>query len=186
MSGVDGNPEEVMLRKFFQGKLEWVQGSEQTDELVRDEAALCLSVKDSASVNQDNEHLKSEKAEKESDHTEGEEDVYTLNLEDIYDTVDENCSYNSIIQNRPPAPLPRPDPGAEPEKPMIFRGSEQSLFPPVHQSTDFIKLLCTALRCTQTTNTLLLFFFFFLQFFQIKVSLMEVQQQEWVVLQVKT
>lgn len=143
MSGVDENPEEVMLRKFFQGKLEWVQGSElteQTEELACDEAALCLSVKESASVNQDNEHLKSEKAEKESDHTEGEEDVYTLNLEDIYDTVDESCSYNSIIQNRPPAPLPRPDPGAEPEKPMIFRGGEQSLFPPVHQSTDFRKL----------------------------------------------
>lgn len=183
MSGVDENPEEVMLRKFFQGKLEWVQGSElteQTDELARDEAALCLSVKESASVNQDNEHLKSEKAEKESDHTEGEEDVYTLNMEDIYDTVDENCSYNSVIQNRPPAPLPRPDPGAEPEKPMIFRGSEQSLFPPVHQSTDFIKLLNT-----QRTKTCFKIYFF-LQFFRIKVSLMEVQQQEWVVLQVKT
>lgn len=134
MSGGDENPEEVILRKFFQGKPERVRGSElaeQTDELVRDEAALCLSGKEPASVNQDNEHLKSEKAEKESDHIEEEEDVYSLNLEDIYDTVDENCSYNTIIQNRPPAPLPRPEPGSEPEKPMIFRGSERPLFPPV-------------------------------------------------------
>lgn len=53
---------------------------------------------------------------------EEEEDPYNLTLEDIYDTVDETCAFNPIIQNRPPAPLPRPQPGAEPETPMIFRG----------------------------------------------------------------
>lgn len=53
---------------------------------------------------------------------EEEEDPYNITLEDIYDTVDENCTFNPVIQNRPPAPLPRPQPGSEREMPMIFRG----------------------------------------------------------------
>lgn len=59
---------------------------------------------------------------------EEEEDPYDLTLEDIYDTVDESA-FNPIIQNRPPAPLPRPQPGSERETPMIFRGCARSSFP---------------------------------------------------------
>ncbi|XP_041803883.1 phosphoinositide 3-kinase adapter protein 1 isoform X2 [Chelmon rostratus] len=96
MSAVDENPEEVMLRKFFQAKPH-------------------------ASVNQDNnDYLKSEEAEKDDhndlDQTEEEEDPYKLIPEDIYDTVDANSTYNPVILNRPPAPIPRPELESEPEK----------------------------------------------------------------------
>lgn len=64
---------------------------------------------------------------------EEEEDPYNISLEDIYDTVDENCTFNPVIQNRPPAPLPRPQPGSEREMPMIFRGcADASYHPFVH------------------------------------------------------
>ncbi|XP_051231942.1 phosphoinositide 3-kinase adapter protein 1 isoform X2 [Dicentrarchus labrax] len=100
MTVVDQNPEEAMLRKFFQAKPQ-------------------------ASLNPDNEYFKSEEAEKE-DHTdldliEEEEDPYNLCPEDIYDTVDANSTYNPVILNRPPAPIPRPETEPEPEKPMISR-----------------------------------------------------------------
>lgn len=109
--------------------------------------ASCPSAKPHGRVNQDNnEHLKSERAEKDDhndfDQIEEEEDPYHLNPEDIYDTVDGNSTYNPVILNRPPAPLPRPDP--ESEKPVIFTGIEQSLFLSLKCSlyaTDFIKLL---------------------------------------------
>lgn len=108
-------------------------------------AASCPSAKPHGSVN-DDEHLKSERAEKDDhndlDQIEEEEDPYHLNPEDIYDTVDPNSTYNPVILNRPPAPFPRPDP--ESEKPMIFTGIEQSLFLSLKCSlytTDFIKLL---------------------------------------------
>lgn len=91
--------------------------------------ASCPSAKPHGSVNQDNnEHLKSERAEKDDhndfDQIEEEEDPYHLNPEDIYDTVDGNSTYNPVILNRPPAPLPRPDP--ESEKPVIFTGKAAS------------------------------------------------------------
>lgn len=101
MSAVDENPEEAMLRKFFQAKPH-------------------------ASSNQDNnEYLKNEEAEKSYDHNdldqiEEEEDPYDLCPEDIYDTVDANSTYNPVIMNRPPAPIPRPEAEAEPEKPMTY------------------------------------------------------------------
>uniref|UniRef100_UPI0037E83035 phosphoinositide 3-kinase adapter protein 1 n=1 Tax=Semicossyphus pulcher TaxID=241346 RepID=UPI0037E83035 len=97
MAAVDENPEEALLRKFFQAKPH-------------------------ASVSQDNEELKSEEEGKD-DHNdlhqiEEEEDPYNLCPEDIYDTVDANSTYNSGILNRPPAPIPRPE--SEPEKPMTY------------------------------------------------------------------
>ncbi|XP_076598402.1 phosphoinositide 3-kinase adapter protein 1 [Chaetodon auriga] len=99
MSAVDENPEEVMLRKFFQAKPH-------------------------ASVNQDNnKHHQSEKAEKDHndvDQAEEEEDPYKLSPEDIYDTVDANSTYNPLILNRPPAPIPRPESEPEPEKSMTY------------------------------------------------------------------
>ncbi|XP_042358233.1 phosphoinositide 3-kinase adapter protein 1 [Plectropomus leopardus] len=101
MTAVDENPEEAMLRKFFQAKPQ-------------------------ASVNLDNnnKHLKSEEEEKDShndlDQIEEEEDPYNLLPEDIYDTVDANGAYDTGIRNRPPAPIPRPEPDPEAEKPMTY------------------------------------------------------------------
>lgn len=99
MNSVDENPEEAMLRKFFQAKhLE--------------------------PVKQDTVDLKSNTSQNDVDNPEEEvkeEDPYNLTLEDIYDTVDDCCAFSPIIQNRPPAPLPRPQPGSERETPMIFR-----------------------------------------------------------------
>ncbi|KAE8280372.1 Phosphoinositide 3-kinase adapter protein 1 [Larimichthys crocea] len=99
MSAVNENPEEAMLRKFFQAKPQ-------------------------ASVKQHNDEcLKSTEAEKEDhiDHIETEEeDLYSLCPEDIYDTVDGNNTFDSLILNRPPAPIPRPESESEPEKPMTY------------------------------------------------------------------
>ncbi|XP_034754539.1 phosphoinositide 3-kinase adapter protein 1 isoform X1 [Etheostoma cragini] len=98
MTAVGKNPEEAMLRKFFQAKPH-------------------------ASVNQDNNrHLKSEEEEKDNDldQIEEEEDPYNICPEDIYDTVDRNETYNPAILNRPPAPIPRPKSESEPEKPMPY------------------------------------------------------------------
>ena len=86
----------------------------------------CPSAKPHASSNQDNnEYLKNEEAEKSYDYSdldqiEEEEDPYNLCPEDIYDTVDANSTYNPVIMNRPPAPIPRPEAEAEPEKPMTY------------------------------------------------------------------
>ncbi|XP_029305826.1 phosphoinositide 3-kinase adapter protein 1 [Cottoperca gobio] len=91
------NPEEAMLRKFFQAKPH-------------------------ASVNQNNEeHLKIEEEEKDNpnefDQIE-EEDPYNLCPEDIYDTLDDNLTYESGILNRPPAPIPRSESESELDKNM--------------------------------------------------------------------
>ncbi|XP_068582225.1 phosphoinositide 3-kinase adapter protein 1 [Cebidichthys violaceus] len=100
MTAVDENPEEAMLRKFFQAK-------------------------PNASVNKDNtDHLISEEEEKGShtdfDEIEEEEDPYNLCPEDIYDTVDANDSFNPGILNRPPAPIPRPESVGDFEKPQTY------------------------------------------------------------------
>ncbi|XP_018536518.1 phosphoinositide 3-kinase adapter protein 1 [Lates calcarifer] len=99
MTAVDENPEEAMLRKFFQAKPH-----------------------DSVDEDHD-EHLRSEEEDKDShndlDQIE-EEDPYNICPEDIYDTVDEKSTYNPIIQNRPPAPIPRPEFEPEAEKPMTY------------------------------------------------------------------
>ncbi|MEQ2197892.1 hypothetical protein XENOCAPTIV_004667, partial [Xenoophorus captivus] len=51
---------------------------------------------------------------------EEEEDPYNISPEDIYDTVDTNCTYNPALLNRPPAPIPRPEADAELEKPVTY------------------------------------------------------------------
>ncbi|KAM4607635.1 phosphoinositide 3-kinase adapter protein 1 isoform 2-T3 [Polymixia lowei] len=81
------NPEEVILRRFFQAKPD-------------------------ADPAQDNgEHFKTEEEEKlgqEDPENDEEEDPYNLFPEDVYDTVDANAAYLPEILNRPPAPVPRP------------------------------------------------------------------------------
>lgn len=74
----------------------------------------------------ESEHARSEAEEEKIDRIEEEEeDPYSLTPEDIYDTVDENNTYSSdsAIYNRPPAPIPRPELGPEPEQPVICRGT---------------------------------------------------------------
>ncbi|XP_034041070.1 phosphoinositide 3-kinase adapter protein 1 [Thalassophryne amazonica] len=96
------NPEELILRKFFQAK---PQSDVKQDE---------------------NENLKSEEEENrdqnqnDAKETEEVEDPYSLYPEDIYDTVDTNATYNSGIFNRPPAPIPRPESKPEQEKPVTY------------------------------------------------------------------
>ncbi|XP_069001282.1 phosphoinositide 3-kinase adapter protein 1 [Embiotoca jacksoni] len=96
----DENPEETMLRKFFQAKPHAVE------------------------VEDNNKHLKCEEEEKHHhnkfDQIEEEENPYDVHLEDIYDTVDANSTYNPAILNRPPAPIPRPQSECEAEKPMPY------------------------------------------------------------------
>lgn len=94
---------------------------------------LCPSAKPLENVAHDNnEHLNNEEEEKDDqnglDHIEEEEDPYNLCPEDIYDIVDANSSYDPVVLNRPPAPLPRPESEVEPEKPMTYisRGTVQS------------------------------------------------------------
>ncbi|XP_072247496.1 phosphoinositide 3-kinase adapter protein 1 [Leuresthes tenuis] len=114
MTAVDENPEEAMLRKFFQ-------------------------VKPHATKDQvNNLHSENEEEERHEqnnfDQTEDElEDPYNLNMEDIYDTVDLNSTYSPAIINRPPAPIPRPEHELEPDKPATYisrvfsdRGTSQS------------------------------------------------------------
>ncbi|KAL6101493.1 pik3ap1 [Pungitius sinensis] len=101
MRGVDEDPEVAMLRKFFQAKPH-------------------------AGVQQDhNDHLKTEEEEEKGipddfREIEVEEDIYNLSPEDIYDTVDENDSFNFGIVNRPPAPIPRPESMADLESPQTY------------------------------------------------------------------
>ncbi|KAM3606441.1 uncharacterized protein V6R79_016263 [Siganus canaliculatus] len=104
MSAVSENPEEAMLRKFFQAKPH-------------------------ASVNQDASESLQKEEEGEAiyndlDLMEEEEDPYKLFPEDIYDSVDVNSTYNQAVLNRPPAPIPRPE--TEPEKPIITRVFSES------------------------------------------------------------
>ncbi|XP_063730888.1 phosphoinositide 3-kinase adapter protein 1 isoform X2 [Eleginops maclovinus] len=88
------NPEEAMLRKFFE---------------VRRHASENTYIK---------EYLKGEEEEKDNPTDfvpiEEEEDPYDLCPEDIYDTVDTNPA----VMNRPPAPIPRPESACDLEKPM--------------------------------------------------------------------
>ncbi|XP_054877689.1 phosphoinositide 3-kinase adapter protein 1 isoform X1 [Poeciliopsis prolifica] len=100
MTGVDENPEEAMLRKFFQAK------PHATENQV------------SASPSQDESNDRNE--HNDFDEIEEEEDPYNICPEDIYDTVDTNSTYNAGIQNRPPAPIPRPEAEPEPERPATY------------------------------------------------------------------
>ncbi|XP_030604178.1 phosphoinositide 3-kinase adapter protein 1 [Archocentrus centrarchus] len=100
MTAVDENPEEAMLRKFFQAK------------------------PNATEVNENNEPLQSEEEEKVEhnnfDEIEEEEDPYNICPEDIYDTVDENSTYKPVVLNRPPAPIPRPETETELEKSTTY------------------------------------------------------------------
>lgn len=101
MNVVDENPEEAMLRKFFQAK------PNATDVL------------------DNNKDLQSEEEEKDDPHNfdqreEKEEDPYNLCPEEIYDTVDANSTYNTAVLNRPPAPIPRPESESDTEKPVTY------------------------------------------------------------------
>ncbi|XP_034007863.1 phosphoinositide 3-kinase adapter protein 1 isoform X1 [Trematomus bernacchii] len=88
------NPEEAMLRKFFEAR---PHASEH---------------------HYNNEHFKGEEEEQDNpidfDPIEEEEDPYNLFPEGIYDTVDTNPA----VMNRPPAPIPRTESESDPEKPM--------------------------------------------------------------------
>ncbi|XP_047206652.1 phosphoinositide 3-kinase adapter protein 1 isoform X1 [Girardinichthys multiradiatus] len=100
MTAVDENPEEAMLRKFFQAKPH------------------------ASEVQVNPQHPKTEINEtnirNNFDEIEEEEDPYNISPEDIYDTVDTNCTYNPALLNRPPAPIPRPEADAEPEKQVTY------------------------------------------------------------------
>lgn len=80
-----------------------------------------------------NEQPKSEKQEKEDQNDLDpceEEDPYSISPEDIYDTLDANGTYNPIIQNRPPAPIPRPEFEPQLEKPSTYISRGLFLFYP--------------------------------------------------------
>ncbi|KAL6486917.1 hypothetical protein MHYP_G00035430 [Metynnis hypsauchen] len=96
------NPEEAMLRKFFEVKPEEYSETSQEDLV--------------------NNGYPGRKADEEDDHIdiyaveeEEEEDPYKICCsEEIYDTVDEHES--SAVLNRPPAPVPRPAALSEPDE----------------------------------------------------------------------
>ncbi|XP_036071540.1 phosphoinositide 3-kinase adapter protein 1 isoform X1 [Oryzias melastigma] len=98
MSAVDTNPEEALLRTFFQAK------PQAPDRQVN------------------NLSLQSEEEQRDGptsflhDEREEEENPYNLCPEDIYDIVDAKSTYNPAIVNRPPAPVPRPESALDPEK----------------------------------------------------------------------
>ncbi|XP_035027605.1 phosphoinositide 3-kinase adapter protein 1 isoform X1 [Hippoglossus stenolepis] len=101
MNVVDENPEEAMLRKFFQAK--------PHDIVTQD----------------NNEQPQSEDEPKDNQNDleqteEEEEDPYNLFPEDIYDIVDANCICIPLIQNRPPAPIPRSEDEPEIEETMKY------------------------------------------------------------------
>nr|XP_057905084.1 phosphoinositide 3-kinase adapter protein 1 isoform X1 [Doryrhamphus excisus]XP_057905094.1 phosphoinositide 3-kinase adapter protein 1 isoform X1 [Doryrhamphus excisus]XP_057905104.1 phosphoinositide 3-kinase adapter protein 1 isoform X1 [Doryrhamphus excisus]XP_057905115.1 phosphoinositide 3-kinase adapter protein 1 isoform X1 [Doryrhamphus excisus] len=98
MSAVVENPEEAMLRTFFQAK----HGKRE----LRDEG---WKPKHEQMENDDQKDL---------DETDIEFDPYKS--EDIYDTVDEHSCINAAVLCRPPAPIPRPEIEPEPEKPETF------------------------------------------------------------------
>lgn len=104
MSAVDENPEEAMLRKFFQAK------------------PLPPPIAEDEEPPKDEEEERSEYPP-EFSQIEEEEDPYALSSEDIYDVVD-TSQCNPGILNRPPAPVPRPEheaaPEPEPEKHVTY------------------------------------------------------------------
>lgn len=102
MTAVDENPEEAMLRKFFEAN---PQSSAAPQSDTPDFAA------------EDRENLE----RTEFDLIEEEEDPYNFRVDNIYDTVDTDSMYPGI-QNRPPAPVPRPEPEPQrdQDKPMAY------------------------------------------------------------------
>ncbi|XP_030012115.1 phosphoinositide 3-kinase adapter protein 1 isoform X2 [Sphaeramia orbicularis] len=104
MNAVDENPEEAMLRKFFQAKPLPPPITEDKEPPDNEEEEKCEYPPEFGQI-------------------EEEEDPYALSSEDIYDIVDTSLC-NPGILNRPPAPVPRPEPEAapepEPEKHMTY------------------------------------------------------------------
>ncbi|XP_062257453.1 phosphoinositide 3-kinase adapter protein 1 isoform X2 [Platichthys flesus] len=101
MSVANESPEEAMLRKFFQAKPQDIVSQD------------------------DKEQPQSEDEPKDNPYDlelteEEEEDPYNLFPEDIYDIVDSNSTLIPLIQNRPPAPVPRSEAEPEPEETMNY------------------------------------------------------------------
>ncbi|KAJ8360027.1 hypothetical protein SKAU_G00165520 [Synaphobranchus kaupii] len=97
------NPEEAMLRKFFQGKTDMCFTADKEGELEEEEE------KEQADEEEGREVENPVSWEEE-------EDPYNMCFPDqIYDTVDENFSYIPDVTNRPPAPIPRPSISTQPE-----------------------------------------------------------------------
>ncbi|XP_056147600.1 phosphoinositide 3-kinase adapter protein 1 isoform X2 [Lampris incognitus] len=93
------NPEEAMLRKFFQP----TPGSSQAQD-------------------EENKVISEEEAKGEQDDLERyeeEEDPYNLFPEDVYYAVDEKAIYRPDVWNRPPAPVPRPE-ASEHKQPQTY------------------------------------------------------------------
>ncbi|KAI1894714.1 hypothetical protein AGOR_G00118590 [Albula goreensis] len=96
------NPEDAMLRKFFQGKTDTHSTAEEGVEVEQE--------------SKEEEEEQEERGECENSENWEEEDPYNMCFPDeIYDTVDEHVNYIPEIINRPPAPIPRPSATAQPE-----------------------------------------------------------------------
>ncbi|XP_061545274.1 phosphoinositide 3-kinase adapter protein 1 [Phycodurus eques] len=100
MNEVVENPEEAMLRTFFQAK---PHNSVALDE---GEQLKCEQM-ENAEANDLNEIV-------------NEFEPYNLSSEDIYHTLDDNNCHNAAVLSRPPAPIPRPEIEPEPEKPVTY------------------------------------------------------------------
>lgn len=73
-------------------------------------------IEDQCEPPRNEEEEKGEQQEKEQD------DPYNFFPEDIYDSVDQSVTYNQVVQNRPPAPIPRPQSECERSETYISRG----------------------------------------------------------------
>ncbi|CAB1425099.1 unnamed protein product [Pleuronectes platessa] len=101
MTVANESPEEAMLRKFFQAKPHDIVSQDD-----KEQPQCELEPKDNPY---------------DLDLTEEEEeDPYDLFPEDIYDIVDSNSILIPLIQNRPPAPVPRSEAEPEPEETMNY------------------------------------------------------------------
>ncbi|XP_054654734.1 phosphoinositide 3-kinase adapter protein 1 isoform X2 [Dunckerocampus dactyliophorus] len=108
MSAVVENPEEAMLRTFFQAKPQ--------NRVLQDEE-------------EKRKHEQMENNER-NDLNETDIEFDPYKTEDIYDTVDENSCINAAVLCRPPAPIPRPEIEPEPEKPETFISRAQPIEDP--------------------------------------------------------
>ncbi|KAL7889720.1 hypothetical protein AOLI_G00019780 [Acnodon oligacanthus] len=105
------NPEEAMLRKFFEVKPEEYSETSQED--------LVNNGYPGTRANEEDDHVDIYAVEEEEEE---EEDPYKICCpEEIYDTVDEHES--SAVLNRPPAPIPRPAAVSEPDESKTYIAS---------------------------------------------------------------
>ncbi|KAJ8248163.1 hypothetical protein GJAV_G00239000 [Gymnothorax javanicus] len=97
------NPEDILLRKFFEGKADKTCSPETKAEDEREEG--------DEEEGEDEEEQAEEQpgGEVEDKQSWEEEDPYNMCFHDqIYDTVEEQVCYIPDVTNRPPAPIPRP------------------------------------------------------------------------------